>query len=119
MFLRRLKAQLVGLSSEMKKDLINYERLAQTFRYCPNCDPSASNPIQCLPQTCSCGHHLCVWGRTSGKILDSGQYKGSILRYSHPVALVTGNAMGAEVPTFQTLDETCPILLAEDDDIPF
>jgi hypothetical protein len=77
-------------------NFINTERLEQTWRYCQHCDPSCSTPIQCLPQTCSCGYVLVVAPKTLPK--DRGQYAGSVQRYSKPVALVTGNADDALGP---------------------
>lgn len=41
-------------------DLVNHEVLAETERYCPNCDPPGTYPIKCPPGQCSCGHMLCV-----------------------------------------------------------
>lgn len=48
-------------SRSEKLSLVNEERLADTLRYCPGCDPKAERPVACLPGQCACGQVLIVF----------------------------------------------------------
>lgn len=100
----------------IEDDRINHDRLSRILRWCANCDPLAQNAIESPPGQCSCGHNLLVLTNWSGRNFNLGQYKGSKIRYSTPVALVTGNQ--GEFPSLLLLTtEEAGDLLKLDDDI--
>lgn len=75
------------------EDRTNYPKLREAPKYCPQCDPGAQIVVtNADPMSqCTCGQILCVVTQHSGKVVDNGQYDGSVQRYSKPVALVTGH----------------------------
>lgn len=70
------------------------------LRWCPRCDPTASNPALCKPGQCTCGYDLIAWFTTScgpepAWVKDFGPGTKKLER---PVAEVTGNVPFLNIP---------------------